>query len=128
MTTTKQKRYTIFYERDRDGWWVAAVKEIPGCHTQGRSIAQARERIREAMELYDVPPKAPTTEQIRIGGDLDAELRAAREKRADAERTAREAADATRRAVARLAKAGVSRRDAAELLGLSFQRVQQIAK
>ncbi len=43
--------YTVRYERDERGWWVARVLGLPGCHTQGRSIAQARERIREALSL-----------------------------------------------------------------------------
>jgi predicted RNase H-like HicB family nuclease len=46
------KTYTVVYERDEDGWWVAEVPEVPGCHTQGRAIDQARERILDALSLY----------------------------------------------------------------------------
>lgn len=128
MGTSKSKRYTVTYERDSDGWWVAEVAEIPECHTQGKSIAQARERIREAMELYDVPRSVTLDEVIRLSAPMtNAELRRLREKREDAERRLRESVDATKRAVVRLAKAGLSRRDIGELLGLSFQRVQQLA-
>ena len=44
--------YTVTYEHDEDGWWVADVPEVPGCHTQGRTIEQARERILDALSLY----------------------------------------------------------------------------
>ncbi len=44
--------YTVVYERDEDGWWLAYVPAIPGCHTQGRTIDQARRRIREALSLW----------------------------------------------------------------------------
>ena len=46
------KTYTVIYERDEDGWWVAEVPEAPGCHTQGRQIVQARERILDVLSLY----------------------------------------------------------------------------
>ncbi len=46
------KTYTVVYERDEDGWWVAEVPEVPGCHAQGRTIDQARERILDALSLY----------------------------------------------------------------------------
>ena len=31
---------------------MATVKEVRGCHTQGRTIDQARRRIKEALELF----------------------------------------------------------------------------
>jgi len=121
--------YTVTFERDKDGWWVAEVKELHGCHTQGKSIAQARERIREAMELHDVPRSVKLVEQVRIGTpSLDDELRRVREKREAAERLAKESTAETKRVAARLAKAGLSRRDVGELLGVSFQRIQQLVK
>lgn len=46
-----RRRYTIDYEHDSTGWWVASVRGVHGCHTQGRTIEQARERIREAFAL-----------------------------------------------------------------------------
>ncbi len=128
MTTTTRAKYTAIYERDKDGWWVATVKEIRGCHTQGRSIGQARERIREALELFDVPKSVTLKDEIRLDERLTAELRGLREKRAEAERLQKESQDQTRRVAARLAKTGLSVRDVGELLGVSHQRVQQLVK
>jgi len=46
------KTYRVIYERDEEGWWVAEAPEAPGCHTQGSTIEQARERILDALSLY----------------------------------------------------------------------------
>ena len=46
------KRYHVAYERDESDWWVASVRDIRGCHTQGRTVDEARRRIREAMRLF----------------------------------------------------------------------------
>jgi predicted RNase H-like HicB family nuclease len=45
-------RFTVRYERDtRSGWWVAQVKEQRAAITQGRTIGEARRRIREALAV-----------------------------------------------------------------------------
>lgn len=46
------KTFTVIYERNDANWWVAEVPEVPGCHTQGSTIEQARERIIDALSLY----------------------------------------------------------------------------
>jgi predicted RNase H-like HicB family nuclease len=42
------RRFTV----DEDGYYVGSVPELPGCHTQARSLETLMERIREAIELY----------------------------------------------------------------------------
>jgi hypothetical protein len=37
--------YTVTYVQD-GATWFARIAEIEGCHTQGRTIEEARERIR----------------------------------------------------------------------------------
>ena len=44
--------YQVELARDKGGWWVASVPAVPGAHTQGRSIAEAKNRIREALSLW----------------------------------------------------------------------------
>lgn len=39
-------------ERDEKGWFVGSIPELPGCHTQGQSIEELTERMKEAIELY----------------------------------------------------------------------------
>lgn len=53
--------YTAVFHLDPSGWWFAEVPELAGCHTQGRTVDQARERIREAIAVWlDVPDDAFT--------------------------------------------------------------------
>jgi len=43
--------YTVVIEKDEDGYYVASVPAIPGCHTQAKTLDKLMERIREAIEL-----------------------------------------------------------------------------
>lgn len=43
--------YTVVVERDEDGFFVATVPSVPGCHTQARSLDELMERIKEAIAL-----------------------------------------------------------------------------
>jgi len=45
------KAFDVIIERDEEGYYVAAVPELPGCHTQAKSLDKLMERIREAIEL-----------------------------------------------------------------------------
>ncbi len=45
------REYTIVIERDEEGYLVASVPALPGCHTQARSMDQLLERIKEAIQL-----------------------------------------------------------------------------
>lgn len=44
--------YHILIERDAEGYYVASVPALPGCHTQARSLDELDERIKEAIALY----------------------------------------------------------------------------
>lgn len=43
--------FTVIIERGEDGWYVATVPDIPGCYTQGKTVAQVLERVKEAIEV-----------------------------------------------------------------------------
>ena len=51
MVEEAVKSYRVAYERDKSGWWIATVRGVRGCHTQGRTVDEARRRIREALGL-----------------------------------------------------------------------------
>jgi predicted RNase H-like HicB family nuclease len=52
--------FDVVIERDSEGYYVASVPALPGCHTQARSLDELSERIREAIELYlEVEGEAP---------------------------------------------------------------------
>ena len=46
-----QRQFDVVIERDEEGYYVASVPQLPGCHTQARSLDEVAERIREAVEL-----------------------------------------------------------------------------
>ncbi|HEY3443335.1 MAG TPA: type II toxin-antitoxin system HicB family antitoxin [Paludibaculum sp.] len=46
-----QRRFDVVIERDEEGFYIASVPELPGCHTQASSPELAMERIREAIAL-----------------------------------------------------------------------------
>lgn len=46
-----KKEFSIIVEQDEDGFFVASVPELKGCHTQAKSLDELMERIREAIEL-----------------------------------------------------------------------------
>lgn len=48
---TTKREFAVIVERDEEGYYVASVPELPGCHTQARSLDKLIERIREAIEL-----------------------------------------------------------------------------
>jgi predicted RNase H-like HicB family nuclease len=45
------RQFDVVIERDEEGFYVATVPQIPGCHTQARSLDEVTERIRKAIEL-----------------------------------------------------------------------------
>ena len=45
------KEFNVIIERDLDGYFVASVPNLPGCHTQAKSLDELIERIKEAIIL-----------------------------------------------------------------------------
>jgi predicted RNase H-like HicB family nuclease len=45
------KAFNVVIERDSEGYYVASAPELPGCHTQAKSLDTLMKRIREAIEL-----------------------------------------------------------------------------
>ena len=123
------KAYRVLYTRDESGWWQAAVPGVQGCHTQGRTIEEARRRIREALELFvDHAKAAKLKDDVRMPKRVADVVKRYRVARRRAERDQLEASASARRAVKALAggRLRLSRRDAGEVLGISPQRVQQL--
>ena len=46
-----ERRFDVVIERDEEGFYVASVPQLPGCHTQARSLDEITENMREAIEL-----------------------------------------------------------------------------
>ena len=45
------REFDVVIERDLEGYYVASVPQLPGCHTQAKSLDTLMARIREAIEL-----------------------------------------------------------------------------
>lgn len=128
MTTTDS--YTVVYERDENGWWLAYVPAIPGCHTQGRTIDQARRRIREALSLWvDDAEDATLIDDVKLPVDIGHTVGEYQEAKGQAERERTRAQNLSIRAArALIIDMHLSVRDAADVLGISHQRVQQLLR
>lgn len=48
----KTQEFYVIIEQDEDGYYVADVPELPGCHTQAKSLDEMLPRVREAIALY----------------------------------------------------------------------------
>ena len=46
-----RKEFNVIIEKDEDGYYVASVPTLTGCHTQAKSLDELMERIKEAIEL-----------------------------------------------------------------------------
>lgn len=51
MRKANKREFSVVVERDEEGYYVGSVPELPGCHTQARSLDKLMERIKEAIEL-----------------------------------------------------------------------------
>ena len=45
-----ENRFTAVFQKT-DKWWIAFVDELPGANAQGETIDEARENLKEAVEL-----------------------------------------------------------------------------
>ena len=69
-TTRKPKgprEFDVVVERDADGWCVATVPALRGCHTQARSLDDLMVRIKAAIRLCLETEGAPAERLDFIG-------------------------------------------------------------
>jgi predicted RNase H-like HicB family nuclease len=45
------REFNVVIERDEDGYFVASVPELRGCHTQAKSLDVLMKRVKEAIQL-----------------------------------------------------------------------------
>lgn len=46
-----KREFHVIIERDTEGYLVATVPELKGCHTQAKTLDRLMKRVREAVEL-----------------------------------------------------------------------------
>jgi predicted RNase H-like HicB family nuclease len=45
-----ENRFTAVFEQV-DDWWIGYVEELPGANTQGKTLEEVRENLKEAIQL-----------------------------------------------------------------------------
>lgn len=63
--------YPVFFEREEDGRYSVFAPDLPGCATWGNTREEAREHIREAIELWIESAKADGEEISAPGSTLE---------------------------------------------------------
>jgi len=46
-----KRKFTVLIERDEEGYYVASVPALRGCHTQAKTLDTLMKRVREVIEL-----------------------------------------------------------------------------
>ena len=121
-----KKIYDVTYERDGT-MWLARIPSVKGCYTHGRTLAEARVRIRKALSIcvdYTVA-KAVLRDHIGLPGNVRQKLDARKRELTKSEEVLmrlRELNASAARALVRDTK--LSLRDAGELLGASQETVR----
>ena len=46
------REFSVIIEKDEDGWFVAHVPELRGCHTQAKSLDKLMARVKEVIEAF----------------------------------------------------------------------------
>ena len=45
-------KFNVIIEQDEDGYFVSDVVDLPGCHTQAKTLDELLIRTKEAISLY----------------------------------------------------------------------------
>mgnify|MGYP001569390095 CR=1 len=59
--------FDVLIEQDEDGIYVARVLEIDGCYTQGKTLQEGLERVKEAIEVCLEADKEPINPMRFVG-------------------------------------------------------------
>ncbi len=61
------QKFTILIEEGEDGYLISEVLELPGCHTQAKTLDQLMQRTKDVISLYLEATKDQVIEDKFIG-------------------------------------------------------------
>lgn len=119
-------RFTVTAERTSRGWW--ALESDNGAVSQVRRLDQAAEEMREAIAyLAGIDEVEVEVEVVpTLDSQVVSDLQVVRHLREQSEQMRSAAALMSRLVASELSKGGLSVRDIGVVLGVSFQRAQQL--
>jgi predicted RNase H-like HicB family nuclease len=47
-----EHKFKVVVERGTDGYFVGEVPDLPGCYSQGKTVSELMENMKEAIEVY----------------------------------------------------------------------------
>ncbi|SDJ47190.1 hypothetical protein SAMN05192558_11671 [Actinokineospora alba] len=117
---------TFHAEVSRDGkFWLIRIPEV-GRSTQALRYRDVRPMAAELIEIMGETEEYELKVTVALPSAVEDHLARAEVLRAEAAQKNSEAAMESRAAVRELLSQGLSQREAGEILGLSFQRVNQL--
>ena len=125
---TPRPAYRVVVERDGD-WWLITVPDVQRARSQARRLDQVEATARDLLSLIlELPQDSIELEiDIRLPDQVAEALERHRESRRELGEVQARVGSATQEAARRLVHDGhLTYRDAARLLGLSFQRVHKL--
>lgn len=58
------EKFTAVFEQDGE-WWIGYLEELPGANTQGRTLAEARENLTDAVRLLIAANRELTRRELQ---------------------------------------------------------------
>ena len=121
--------HRVVYRRNTAGDWVATVPGRRRCRGQGRTLRQARQRLRAALaKMVDDPFEVDFAEDVRLPPPARARLVQHWKARRRLERETERADVASTAALAALLALKLNVKDVGDLLGLSPLKLARLKK
>ena len=61
-----KRSYTVVVERDEDGVYIAEVPSLRSCYTQGKSVEEVMERIKEVIRICEKEQEPENMEFVSL--------------------------------------------------------------